>query len=644
MALDPSIALSYRPPQFQMPQIQTPLERFAKVLSLQNLMRQGQLGDIQLQTGRLNLEQLQQGVREKQEFADYLRNEIAKSQQPQPASVSPPQTMLAPPQQPGTLTGVTQFAPVQQPQDQTATPLIGYDPATGTLPAQPPAPAPVVAPTTPTPDTAPTAGALGVQPVPGLAGLGPSFNYGEIATRFPLHGPQFIEQHSKAIDTILKTEDAKAKIIQDNDNRLSALAQGIVDETTKNSAIATAFYEKRITPEQRDYLLAKRWDDPIFKSIIQMALKSEQYFTQQREAIASQIAQNEENRKKALAPYQLRETIAKAGTAETEQALKEQAQDAVILAAAARQGPDALETARAKMDPTRAARFAGLTTPGAILERGSTISEIETKQQHAIQNVLDAAKFAETKKKNDLEFGPGTAESWAANIFENPDAVNEVPANVRSQAQQLFKQKYNLPWPVKLGETPLGTQAAARNALDAVDFIRNAMKNPEIQKQIGPIMGRLGNVQETTGTAVGLSPAAATLAQELRTRMRYFVLQEGKAILGGRVPEKLMQQMEKSSARDSMDPSLIEGAVSGAEGAALSTLDNLDRQRFGGKMRTREQRSIGPAAVPANVQNALAGEVTKARSSGKALIRQLSDGSVWRVDPNGGITPTTAPE
>src|SRR5262245_62068286 len=642
MAIDPSISLGYRPPQFQMPEIQTPLERYAKVLSLQNLMRQGQLGDIQLQTGRLNLEQLQLEARQQAELTQHIQNEIRKQQQPQGA-VTPPQTMLAPPQQPGTLTGATQFAPVQQPLDQTGSPLIGYNPITGTIPAPPAAPAPVTAPPTPAPAAAPPAGGLGVQQVPGLANLGPSFNYGEIA-RFGKPGMQFIDQHSKAVDAILKNEDAKAKIIQDNNNRLSSLAQGIVDETTKNSAIATAFYEKRITPEQRDYLLAKRWDDPIFKSFIQKALKSDQYFTQQREAIASQIAQNEENRKKALAPYQLRETIAKAGTAETEQALKEQAQDAVILAAAARQGPDALETARAKMDPTRAARFAGLTTPGAILERGSTISEIETKQQHAIQNVLDAAKFAETKKKNDLEFGPGTAESWAANIFENPDAVNEVPANVRSQAQQLFKQKYNLPWPVKLGETPLGTQAAARNALDAVDFIRNAMKNPEIQKQIGPIMGRLGNVQETTGTAVGLSPAAATLAQELRTRMRYFVLQEGKAILGGRVPEKLMQQMEKSSARDSMDPSLIEGAVSGAEGAALSTLDNLDRQRFGGKMRTREQRSIGPAAVPANVQNALAGEVTKARSSGKALIRQLSDGSVWRVDPNGGITPTTAPE
>ena len=150
MAIDPSISLGYRPPQFQMPEIQTPPERYAKVLSLQNLMRQGQMGDIQLQTGRLNLEQLQLEARQQAELTQHIQNEIRKQQQPQGA-VTPPQTMLAPPQQPGTLTGATQFAPVQPPLDQTGSPLIGYNPITGTIPAPPAAPAPVTAPPTPAP-------------------------------------------------------------------------------------------------------------------------------------------------------------------------------------------------------------------------------------------------------------------------------------------------------------------------------------------------------------------------------------------------------------------------------------------------------------------------------------------------------------
>src|SRR5262245_4879444 len=132
MAIDPSISLGYRPPQFQMPEIQTPLERFAKVLSLQNLMRQGQMGDIELQQARRSM------------AATEAINRVLRGESPDAQSaVTPPQTMLAPPQQPGTLTGATQFAPVQQPQDQTGTPLIGYNPATGTIPAPPATPAPV---------------------------------------------------------------------------------------------------------------------------------------------------------------------------------------------------------------------------------------------------------------------------------------------------------------------------------------------------------------------------------------------------------------------------------------------------------------------------------------------------------------------
>jgi len=611
MAIDPSIALGYRPPQLQMPEIQTPLERYAKVLSLQNLMRQGQLGDIQLQTGRLNLQQLQQGVQEKLDFANYLRNQITGSQQPQ----SPPQTMSATTQQPRTLTGATQFAPVQQPQDQTGTPLIGYDPATGTLPAQPPVPAPVLAPATPAPTAAPQGGSLGVQPVPGLAGLGPSFNYAEIATRFPLHGPQFIEQHAKAIDTILKNEDAKAKIIQDNDNRLSSLAQGIVDETTKNSAIATALDEKRITPAQRDYLLAKPWNDPIFNTFIQRALKSNEFITQKREAIQTQIAQNEENRKQALAPYQLTKAKAEAGTAVTEQELKEQAQDAVILAAAARQGPDALATARAQMDPTRAVRFAGLTTPDAILNRGSTISELETKQQHAIQNVMEATRLAEEKKKN-AAFGELT-----------PRQLSFIEPIARSYDSHPLVKDFN---------TQVTKYGSMKNLLDKklggpgdvaiiYDFMKALDPNSVVRESEYQAAAKSGNI---------FSGALARFNGYLKPE-------------GGFLPDKMKQEFldivgnRMNVSRDQIgkiyqDYGRRIDKITGQSGTGTDFLTNYGNLYDVGRG--------ADGKVPAPVQNALAGEVTKARSSGKATIHQLRDGSVWQVNPDGSITPATAPK
>jgi hypothetical protein len=66
MAIDPSISLGFRPPQIAPLEIQTPLERFGKILTLQNLMRQGQMGDIQLQTGQMQLEQARQAQRDDQ--------------------------------------------------------------------------------------------------------------------------------------------------------------------------------------------------------------------------------------------------------------------------------------------------------------------------------------------------------------------------------------------------------------------------------------------------------------------------------------------------------------------------------------------------------------------------------------------------
>jgi len=52
MAIDPSIALGVHPPQLAPLEIQTPLERFGKVLSLQNLMRQGEMGQLELENAR----------------------------------------------------------------------------------------------------------------------------------------------------------------------------------------------------------------------------------------------------------------------------------------------------------------------------------------------------------------------------------------------------------------------------------------------------------------------------------------------------------------------------------------------------------------------------------------------------------------
>ncbi len=607
MAIDPSISLGYRPPQFQMPQIQTPLERFAKVLSLQNLMRQGQLGDIQLQTGRLNLEQLQQGLQEKKEFADYIRNEIAKSQQPQPAAPAALPTPALPLIQPTPVGGT-----VAQTESPTIAPL-QTAPAVTSAPAGPVTIAPDFGLPTkpvPTPATAPQAGGLGVQPVPGLAGLGPSFNYAEIATRFPLHGTQFIEQHSKAIDTILKTEDAKAKIIQDNDNRLSSLAQGIVDETTKNSAIATALYEKRITPAQRDYLQAKPWNDPIFGSFIQHALKSNEYFTKKREDIASQIAQNEEKRKQALAPYQERKAKAEAGAAELTQEGQQTAQDARTLSNAAivdanaqKQGIEshAVENAKAAMGADRASKFEGAATPMEFLQRGTTAQEqitaAETKRQHGIQNVIAAQREHREGQIFEQTYGAGSNPALAAveprlRVSATRDAQkagNEYLTAMESADQ--FHSMLNL--------ARAGNKAAGSNlpllgveTLNAINGIKRINRD-EIKQWQGA-----GNLYDK------------------------IVGEIGGLTVGKPIPEGVLKDVETmyNLLRDN------------AERSYKTKLDGIN-QNYHSDFQPVKGPSRG--GIPQNVADAL-----KAAGPGD---HRGADGKWWHVDPDGSMREIAAP-
>src|SRR5215471_3020219 len=72
MAIDPSIALAVRSPQIAPLEIQTPLEKFQKVLTLQSLMRQGQMGQMQLENEQLQLNQARQVAQERAGLAKYL--------------------------------------------------------------------------------------------------------------------------------------------------------------------------------------------------------------------------------------------------------------------------------------------------------------------------------------------------------------------------------------------------------------------------------------------------------------------------------------------------------------------------------------------------------------------------------------------
>jgi hypothetical protein len=237
----------------------------------------------------------------------------------------------------------------------------------------------------------------------------------------------------------------------------------------------------------------------------------------------------------------------------------------------------------------------GLLTP----EQQAQQKNAEKAQQTAAGHLWVAQQDLALKSaKQKMEMGADTVQTWVDTLKHNPDAVKEVPTTVKNAVASEFTKQTGLPMPTAAGSTTVGTETAARNALANAAWIKNAIKDPEIQKRLGTILGNLGEAEQNLGTAVaGLSPHASQIAQELRTRMRYFVFQEGKTTLGGRLPQQLMRALEQSSASVHMEAPMLNGALDGAVGSSNVVLDNIDKERFGGVARPRVMRGLAPGKL-----------------------------------------------
>lgn len=353
--------------------------------------------------------------------------------------------------------------------------------------------------------------------------------------------------------------------------RLGSLAGTVTDESTAHQAIATALGEGLITPQHADAIFAQPWNPQTLKTI--------QGFGAQALSAKDQLQ----------------------AKLDADKAKREADEAAARL-------PGIKADADQKVKTNAGTNQIGMTAEDQAQQTGQAITRAEqhrhnlTDESTAKLNAAVAGgRLAQEKLVNGMKYGPGTTDYWVKQLQDNPDSIKEMPPELRSSVGQGFSKATGLPLPTAAGAAAQTQETAARNALDGIDFVTKALENPEVRKQIGPIMGRLSNVEEAVGSAVGLSPEAEKLAQELRTRMRYLVLQEGKAIMGGRLPQQLMGEFEKSSANIKMDPDMLRGALGGAKNNAMSVIDNVDRQRFGGKMRPRSMRS-GPGTedVPVN--------------------------------------------
>jgi hypothetical protein len=288
---------------------------------------------------------------------------------------------------------------------------------------------------------------------------------------------------------------------------------------------------------------------------------------------AGQIADATQKQVAALAP-QLEAALKKGGP-DAVNALLDQAPHGVAKRFANVTGAGGFNAAALTPDQKVTTDQAALNATNTEADR--KVTQDQGRQRLAIESRnagINAQKFA-------MEFGGNAVKGWAKQVADNPDTANQVPPALRTAVMQQFTADNGLPFPKPLTGTAVDQERASRNALDAVAQVQEALKDPEVQSSLGPIMGRLGNAQQDMGTSLGLSPSAAKKAQQLRTNMRYLVFQEGKALLGGRMPEKLMQALESSSPSVKMDADTMAGAMAGVSDAANRNLEQSYKQRFG---------------------------------------------------------------
>ena len=73
MAIHPGVALGFRPPQLAPLDIQSPLDRYQKMLTLRHLMQQGQLGAQNIEQTQLENEALRQKAQDEQSLGSWMR-------------------------------------------------------------------------------------------------------------------------------------------------------------------------------------------------------------------------------------------------------------------------------------------------------------------------------------------------------------------------------------------------------------------------------------------------------------------------------------------------------------------------------------------------------------------------------------------
>lgn len=232
---------------------------------------------------------------------------------------------------------------------------------------------------------------------------------------------------------------------------------------------------------------------------------------------------------------------------------------------------------------------------------------------------------------------PQAIDALGRMVLSNPDTFHELnDTGVKSLVSQ-WLMKQGLPAPRKLDMTTQQGESNAHVALGSIAKVKEMLDDPVIKKNIGPILGRLGSLEQGMGDTIhGLSDADLQKVQDFRTSLNYLFFQEGKALFGGRPPQKLMEEFKKTSANPNMVMPILQGSLNAAERAANQRVNVAMSQRFGGKVppgyKEAGASTANPPPIPATLTAADKGKVYLSKSGKKLKITDVNpaDGTQFK--------------
>jgi len=255
---------------------------------------------------------------------------------------------------------------------------------------------------------------------------------------------------------------------------------------------------------------------------------------------------------------------------------------------------------------------------------------VEEKRWHGVQEAaekgklsIEGAKLALSQKEFNAKFGsPTSRAAFTESVKNNPDSYFSLPPEMKpGVAADLVAQGLSVP--TQLPADIKSRAASAGLTLQSIDRVKALLADPDIAGAIGPIAGRLGNLEQSVGdTFFGENDPRARKEQQLRTELAYLKFQESKGLFGGRPAQQLIKSLSSVSANPSMSQNLINGSLDAMSNSMKAVGKEAKAYSFGGA-----QGAVNATGDAAPVSNYKVGDTVKIKGKEMKVTAVHPDGS-----------------